>query len=891
MKRSFVGLTCLALLVLVFLVFGAVHGTAQIPGPVENARPTPTPIAQQPVERPSEPESPDVDLPDLVVTGIEVVPEIPLKGQTVMIRVTIKNQGLADVEMNPPNNFWSDLYIDPAELPIQLGQNGVYEWGCQAAWVPAGGSHILEMEYVFDQVKTYALYAQVDTDNHVFESNDYNNVGGPVMVEVLADAIVQQTHEEFQLGMASSLDISHPEGVLRLGIFNEPFTEPEVYFPDEQINNPDSPPGLPDCPTCVNQERPVLIGDSGSRLFVAWEDGRNGGVFNRDIFFSRSADDGDSWLATDVQINGDSTETNQIRPALAYDKGYGPLGRLYAVWQDGRNSADQLNQTYDIYFAYSDDYGDTWTEYPLPLNDDGGSANQQNPSIAIGPAGEVYVVWQDERNNNADIYLVRSDNNGANWSPNYFVTDDPDMTQQNQSAPTVAVDNYDPPVGYPRVVVAWEDWRDPLHPEIYAMWSANRGETFGIDVPVTIVPADARTTYRRDPTLAIQTTEETIEYWDEGTQMTQTVTTYVSAIHLAWTEGRGDDTDVYYVYTTHTWAEEAREECPYPYEGEFCFGSPQKVNGFVIDSDYVVPSDAPPAWPVEPSWQGQASIGLVPDGAHVTLCHAGSTEDYSRGVVIAWSDARSFDDWRYEIHTRRIASPGGNPRQFDLCEDYATGHVNGNAKLYALRDDPIKYDTYKPAATGKKNPSVYVNDSDIYVAWDDNREDDPTVTGTGRDRDVFFARTGSLAEGIYISPVLDGKSDAPYWYVLSWRGVTEHLGDILFQTRFGSNRNPPKDGSAGGGWTGWTGNPGSPSAVGCSAGLNCYYDAPGRHIVDPSGSDWFDCEGASCPGPYPYMQYKVILSGPSRRTAVSRVTVFYEGDEFTVFLPLVLRSY
>jgi hypothetical protein len=127
--------------------------------------------------------------------------------------------------------------------------------------------------------------------------------------------------------------------------------------------------------------------------------------------------------------------------------------------------------------------------------------------------------------------------------------------------------------------------------------------------------------------------------------------------------------------------------------------------------------------------------------------------------------------------------------------------------------------------------------------------------------------------------------------VLSWRGVTEHGGDILFQTRFGIDSTPPKSGTAGDGWTDWTGNPGSPAAVGCSAGAGCVYDAPGRHIVDPSGDDWFDCEGASCPGPYPYMQYKVILTGPSRRTAVSRITVYYEGDEFTIYLPVVLRNY
>jgi hypothetical protein len=655
-----------------------------------------------------------------------------------------------------------------------------------------------------------------------------------------------------------------------------------VYYPDQQIDYPDPPSG----PTNVNQERPVLIGDGGARLFAAWEDGRNGGVFNRDIYFSRSVNDGDTWLGPaddDVRINDDATTTNQIRPALAYDGDYGASGRLYAVWQDGRNSADELNQTYDIYFAYSDDYGSTWSTNVM-LNDDGGSANQQNPSIAVGPAGEVYVVWQDERNNNADIYLVRSDTHGASWTPNYFVTDDPDMTQQNQSAPTVAVE-----YAYGRVVVAWEDWRDPQHPEIYAMWSANGGVTFGIDVPVTIVAPEARTTYRRDPTLAIQTTEETVEYWDEVEEITQTVKTYVSVIHLAWTDGWGDNTDVYYTYANYMWDEEAREPCPYPYEGDFCFKSPQKVNGFVIDSDYVVPSDAPAAWPIEPSWQGQASIGLVPENAHWTGCNFGSTEVYSRGVVIAWSDARSFDDWRYEIHTRRVASPGGDPTTFDLCEDYATGHVNGNAKIYALRDDPVKYDTYKPAATGKKNPSVFVNEAGVYVAWDDNRQDDPTVVGTGRNRDIFFARQDPAATGIYISPVLGPGWGVPMWYVLSWRGVTEHAGDILFQTRFGVSPDPPQDDAATSEWTAWTGNPGSPAAVGCSAGANCYYDAPGRRIVDPSGDDWYDCVGASCPGPYPYMQYKVILSGPSRRTAVSRVTVYYEPPK--VYLPLVLRNY
>jgi hypothetical protein len=261
-------------------------------------------------------------------------------------------------------------------------------------------------------------------------------------------------------------------------------------------------------------------------------------------------------------------------------------------------------------------------------------------------------------------------------------------------------------------------------------------------------------------------------------------------------------------------------------------------------------------------------------------------------VILAWSDARSFDEWRYETHTRRIASPGSDAKSFEPCEDWAWGMVNDNTKLYALRDDPGLYEIYKPAATGQFHPSVLVDPTRVFVAWDDDRYDDPTEPGTVRNRDVFMAEMvrGLNTEGIFISPVFDGGKVDPKWYVLSWWAVTELDGDVRLQTRFGDNPYPPQAATASGGWTAWTGNPSS-SSIGCSAGKDCYYDAPGRHIVDEAGDDWFECDGATCPGPYRYMQYKVILDGPSRRTALSRVVVHYEGLQATVYLPIILRSY
>ena len=890
MKRTFLALSFLALALVVALIVGAGLGVAQTGGPVPDARPTPTPLVPVPQKEPQAPLEPEIPpLPDLVVTRIETAPETPRIGEIVKIRVTIMNLSKNDVELG--NNFWTDLYIDPAVLPIQLGQDGVDEWPCQATWVPAEGSYVLVTDYVFDDVKTYSLWAQVDTDNHVQEANENNNVLGPVTVRVLArDVVMHQTHQDFQLTMASGLDVSHPQGVIRRGIYRMPYTEPEVYTPTTQVDHPPDPPAGA---TSVNQQYPALASNGSGILFAVWEDGRNGGVFNRDIYFSRSIDGGASWQEPDVKVNFESDTANQIRPDIAYDPDFGTYGRLYAVWQDEKDG------DYDIYLAYSDNAGNpaapiasvSWTGQ-VKLNDDRADAAQLNPSIALGPSGEVYVVWQDQRNGNDDVYLTRSDNHGLFWTDNYFVTDDPDTSAQNQSAPSVAVES-----ALGRVVVAWEDWRDPVHPEVYAVWSLDGGETYGIDVPITIVPPQSRTTYRRDPTVAAQTTIETVEYWDETEEITKTSTTSVTAIHVAWRDGAEDRSDVYYSYASYIYDFEAREPCPYPYVGaDFCFRGTQKISGAVIDTDYAMPPDPGQIWPIEPSWQGQVSLDLVPDDVSWwTYCHAGSTQVYSRGAVIAWSDARSYDDWRYEIRTRRVASPEGDPRVFEPCEDWTMGHVNDNAKLFPLRDDPLQYDIYKPAATGQFNPSIIVDGSGVFVAWDDDRWDDPTISGTVRNRDIFMAELFSEDRGIFISPVLDGGKPDPSWYTLSWWGITEREGDILFQTRFGDNPNPPKRNEAMNGWTKWTGNASSDAYIGpdcpTGSGEGCVYDAPGRHIVDPDGKEWFDCPGIDCPDPYRYMQYKVLLDGPSRRTAVTRVVVHYDGAATTIYLPVVLRNY
>ncbi|MBN1815174.1 MAG: hypothetical protein JXA14_25300 [Anaerolineae bacterium] len=901
MKRSHLAVMLSVLVVLIALLAGAAAGAAQS-GPVPDARPTPTPElplpeGYQPSPVPRSPEIPP--LPDLVITDIDLIPAAPVLGEVTIIRVTIYNRSQYDV--TPGNNFWSDLYIDPAIVPIQLGQDGVAEWPCQATWVPAGGYHTLETTYIFDDVKVYALWAQVDTDGHVQEANEHNNVWGPKTILVDApNMILHDTHEEFQMGLASTLDISDSEGVMRPGLFDEPWQDPEIYFPDARIDTPDSllPPAGATYKINVNQFKPAIASDGAGTLYAVWEDGRNGTWVDHDIFFATSTDGGLTW-SDDEPVNLDSggVNANQISPDIAYDTS---RDLLYIVWQDERD--DPGVGQYDIYFRSYDPVLASWGP-EVVLNDDVGMptpSNQLNPAIAVGKSdtdpgpNKVYVVWQDRRHGNDDIYLARSDDGGANWTPNYFVGDDPAMTPQVQAAPAVSVENL-----FGIVVVGWEDWRDPEHPEVYTMWSLDQGETFGVDVPVTIVSPEERMTYRRAPDLAAHTTVEWVPRYDDDGNIIGWELVAVTVIHVAWQEGTDELADIYYSFAPYDWGEP--DPCPVPYD--YCFEEPQMVSGYELPADYVRPPGDTSSYPLEPTWQGEVSLDLVPDNYHMTLCLLESSDWYSKGVMIAWSDARTYDEWRHEIRVRRVASPEGDPKGYVVCErPRDAGPVNSNAKLHIFRDDLTWYDLYKPAAARQSNPYIVVDADAIYVAWDDDRWDDPRMVGV-QNRDVFAAKTADTTYGSYVSPVLDARTNEPDWYVLSWWAATDHYADVLFQTRFGNTPTPPQEDVAENTWTQWTGNAGSsyldcngadPTEVPCcpdgsNPGAGCYYDAPGRHIVDPDGNDWF---GPFKPGPYRYMQYKILMRSNRLApwTALTQVKVYYKGPP-KYFLPVVFRNY
>jgi hypothetical protein len=142
-----------------------------------------------------------------------------------------------------------------------------------------------------------------------------------------------------------------------------------------------------------DQCKPAIAVDADDKLYIAWQDERNG---HWDIYLSTSLD-GTTW-SNEILVT-DSND-NQINPAIVVD---GSLARnAYIVWQDDRVGTGN----HDIYIASSS--SDFATKVVSQITSD--SSDQNEPAIAADSDNTVYVVWTDARNRSLDIYGAASNN-------------------------------------------------------------------------------------------------------------------------------------------------------------------------------------------------------------------------------------------------------------------------------------------------------------------------------------------------------------------------------------------------------------------------------------------------------------------------------------------------
>jgi hypothetical protein len=118
----------------------------------------------------------------------------------------------------------------------------------------------------------------------------------------------------------------------------------------------------------------------------------------------------------------------------------GPAGAVYVAWEDQRDGH------WDIYVARSDD-GEAFST-PVRVNDDATSAVQVWPALAAGSDGSVHLAWQDNRDGEWNIYYAHSANGGASFGANARVNQE---TRDQQITPAIGVDNQG------HIFVAWAD--------------------------------------------------------------------------------------------------------------------------------------------------------------------------------------------------------------------------------------------------------------------------------------------------------------------------------------------------------------------------------------------------------------------------------------------------
>lgn len=215
----------------------------------------------------------------------------------------------------------------------------------------------------------------------------------------------------------------------------------------------------------------ALVAGAAGQVYVVWATQRSSMSF---IFFSASADGGETWTAPVPVNNAVPRMAVRLNPDLALDQN----GHLYVAWQDNRNGNN------DIFVARSTDGGQTWGD-DVRVNDDTGAAAQSQPSLVAGAEGRLHLAWHDMRTGIPAIFAASSSDGGQTWSANMQV----DAGQVPAYNPRLMIDTEG------TLYCAW--CAQQGNAQIYAARSTSGGETWETAVQVNDVDGTATPTRPR----------------------------------------------------------------------------------------------------------------------------------------------------------------------------------------------------------------------------------------------------------------------------------------------------------------------------------------------------------------------------------------------------------
>ena len=228
------------------------------------------------------------------------------------------------------------------------------------------------------------------------------------------------------------------------------------------------------------------IAVSGSNVHIVWRDYRDG---NDEIYYKRSTDGGINWGAdTRLTNNGSSS----LSPSIAVTGTF-----VHVVWMDVRNGNSEM------YYKRSTDGGINWGADTRLTNNIAGS---YKPNIAVF-GSLVHIVWEENRDQNSEIYYKRSTDGGINWGTDTRLTNAINIS----IVPSLTVSGS-------LVHLVWTDTRDGNR-EIYYKRSTDSGLNWETDIRLTINGA-----YSEYPSIAVSGT----------------------LVHIVWSDTRDGNREIYY---------------------------------------------------------------------------------------------------------------------------------------------------------------------------------------------------------------------------------------------------------------------------------------------------------------------------------------------------------
>jgi hypothetical protein len=195
------------------------------------------------------------------------------------------------------------------------------------------------------------------------------------------------------------------------------------------------------------QERPSIAVTDRGIIYVAWTDDRTGtGLRVRGAFST----DGGATFSPSAEIVPSGGASGQTGVAVVSNG-----DRIFAAFMDNISGVPHP------YVCVSTNGGKSFNS-PTRLDNTGSSeASQRGVSIAPMPRGGIVAVWEDSRNGNGDIYASITNANGAIQTPDFRVDDD--TTGAYQEDACVASDQLG------NLYVVWEDERDGLYAIRFAL--------------------------------------------------------------------------------------------------------------------------------------------------------------------------------------------------------------------------------------------------------------------------------------------------------------------------------------------------------------------------------------------------------------------------------------